>query len=263
MKILRALLLAACSTQLLLITACCCCGGPGLPLSPEDRERLAKEREAREAEEAQAKEEALARAPVLAASYQTIHQAIDLGAAFDKVACPDDALRVAEKVESSLFRMELWTVDYASLPGVTRADKADWEWLNHSDIANLAKIGLDPSGEHSEYTLENVGNPEHRYLAVFVTEERSLPGKVEKKFLAADEFDSGYFAGSLVVVDLEDRKTVCSVPFEAENSDEIDDDGGDWNKIVLKDFKQNVEDRGQEALETISGEAKINVVGIF
>ena len=255
----RVVVLVACLSQGLLLAACCCCGGPGRPLSPEDKARLAEEREAREAEEAQAREEAL----VLAANYKTIHQAIDLDTAFDKVACPDEALAAAEKVESTLFRMELWTVDYASLPGVTQADKADWVWLNHSDISSLAKIADDPAGEHSEYTLENVGNPEHRYLAVFVTGERALPGKIDKKFLGADEFDSGYFEGSLVIVDLEESKAVCSVPFDAENSDEIDDDGGDWNKAVLKDFKQNVEDEGQDALETISAETKINVVGIF
>ena len=229
--------------------------------------RIRAERDVREAEEAVARQEAMERAAVLAESFLTIHEVVDPTAPLDSATCPDDVFASVRAPDDTLFRLELWSIDYCGLPGVEGCDA--WEWLEHTYTDDLQRIAADPQAEHSEYTLENVGKPEHRFLAVFVASERLLPSNFEKGGLFKDPaFDGGWWNGGVVLVDLEQRAELCRVPFTAENSDsvEVDDEGAfrdDPEKEVVKDFEKNMERACNDAIEARSEQVKVNFYGIF
>ncbi len=236
---------------------CGCCCGDAWEQAKIDAELAEQEREA---DLATYKEAAERRA----ASYRQVHAAIDPGALETAVACPEADIRTA-RGEDAVFRSEILSVDHGSLPGASVADAAQWTWLNHTYLGDLERIAAGDQ-EVFEWNYENTGTPERRYLAVIVpTDTRAMPSNYKKGFLSGPSFDGGWFVGSVVIVDLDAGGAVlCHAPFNAENSEVVDvGSNQDEEKAIEKDFKHNVEDAAQTALEGITEQLKVNFVGIF
>ena len=238
--------------------ACCCCCGGGM--TPEERAEWEKKEKEREEAEAIEKAESIERVAVLEKSLGAIESVIDLDNPVQQTQCPVADMRAAAGLPSDgpLFRSDLWFAAYEDLPGAEafgdEGEGGDWKWLTHDDVRRVAKLS---SEKPDDFTKSELGKKEHRYLVVFVGSSRVLPGGVDKGILSSG-FDGGVWEGGLVVVDLLEGQVVCGAPFSVENSESIDED-----EKPIDDFKNNFEVSANKALEGITTDFSVNVVGIF
>jgi hypothetical protein len=250
------LLLLFALPALLQLTACCC--GEAWEQAKIDSEIAAQERSVNLVAYTEA-------ANARAAVYNKLYGTLDTGSLGGTKACPEAEIRTV-RGDDAVFRTEIMTVDHGSLPGAPAADDTkQFQWLNGSYQDELARIA-EAEQELFDWNYEHVGTPERRWLGVFVTtDSRSMPSNFKKGFLSGPSFDGGWYVGSLVIVDLDaDGAVLCHAPFSAENSAEVDvGDNEDQEKAIDRDFKQNAEDAAQIALEGISEQLKVNVVGLF
>lgn len=248
---------------LVALSGCCC--GLGRPLTEEERAAQEERRRAAEAERQAATAAAIAAAPARAQRFAQVAALIDPHRPVARTPCPEAELAAAEP---SILRMTLPTVDYGRLIGATVPSPAEWSWLNDNHIALLEQVRTNPTGA-TESQLERVGRSDKRYIAVFVTEERQLPAVARREgFIRDGEYTPGFFAGGVHIVDLDGPRVVCGVPFEAESSDSVSfDDRGllrtTFEEAILEDFQERMEDAADDAVESITAHAKINLVGLL
>lgn len=239
----------------------CCCGLGGRPLTEEERAAQEERRRATEAE----RQAAIAGAPARAQRFAQVAALIDPHAEVARTPCPEAELAAAEP---SILRMDLPTVDYGRLIGATVASPAEWSWLNDDHVTLLEQVRTNPTGA-SESQLEQVGRSDKRYLAVFVTEVRQLPAVTRQEgIIRQGQWEGGVFIGGIHIVDLDGPRIVCSVPMEAESSDSVTfDDRGllrtTFEEAILEDFQEQMEDAADDAVESITAHASINLVGLL
>jgi len=123
-------------------------------------------------------------------------------------ACP--ALKQAEA--------QVIDADVVSKEGQLRAPQPGWEFLTTRAIRSA--IDTDATPEDFAKAGERMG----RYAVVLVTDERELPKKVD-----SSSFDSGFFDGMLVLVEVPTAEALCAQPFTFESSESIEE-----HKVGLK-----------------------------
>lgn len=239
---------------LLLAQACCCPIGPS---SPEERAARA-EREAARAAERQA---AIARSTTRAQAYANARTLIDPTAAVPVVACPESEIEAARGGGPVIVSLMIPTVDYGSLPGAPQPTPPEWTWLGNSALDPIARLHREPAAVDDE-TKARAGDVTHRWLAVFVAHERVMPRVV------GDGWEGGRIRGGVYVVDLDTSRVICSTPFSAESSDdvEVDDEGilrTSLAEAIEEDFQENVEAEATDALQEHTVHFNLNLVGIL
>ena len=176
-------LFAAAAVSVATGVCCCCCGDP---LTPEQRAAYEKARVEREALEAEAKEEAVARVPVITANLKKAASWIDPDAPIATVACPVDAIRASLGLDGpAIFAKRLWFTSYESLPGAAPfgdGKEAEFAFLDDPDVKRFVNLDVE---KPDRTTLELLGTPERRYLVVFVAKGRAAPGKVDKGWVSS------------------------------------------------------------------------------
>lgn len=243
------------------LAGCCFCPIGGRELTPEERAAAEQQRAQRAAQEAAERQAALARAVPRARSLDRVAALIDPSAAVPVVACPDDEIEAARggfRI-TSIFTP---TVDYGSLPGVTPPTAPEWRWLVNSEGQRYFTVR--EQGEAApEHLRERVGGVDHRWLAVFVTRERTLPRVTRPASLLREgEWAPGDYRGGVYVVDLDAMRVICSTPFHAESSDQLLDDD-DLEADILEDFQEAVEREATEELQEHTVHFNLNLVGIL
>ncbi|MBT3220941.1 MAG: hypothetical protein HN348_17795 [Proteobacteria bacterium] len=253
-------------TTMLMFTGCCwCCGGG---MTEEERAAWEEERKKREAEEEAEKKAAIKRASDRIASLDTLHQVIDKEPSNDNTKCPHELFEA--EIPDLLFREDMQTVDYYALEWAEK-DFEPWAFFESGDIESYRRWKKYPNDSASTRNMwaESIGAKKNRFIVVLLPRDRGLAsGFKEGGILSDGSFESAFFEGSLVVVDIDDRKILCRAPVKAENSETVDyDDDGllktTFEEAVQEDFEQNLEDAVNEALEEITEKLSVNTIGIF
>ncbi|MGE0791467.1 MAG: hypothetical protein AB7S26_37680 [Sandaracinaceae bacterium] len=239
-------------------TGCCFCP-IGLPEQTEEERAASRAREAeREAEREAARQAAIARATPRARTLDRVAALIDPHAPVAATECPDDEIEAA-RGGFQINSMFTPTLDYGALPGVTPSTPPEWRWLVNDRGANL--LAVRERGEAaSDQLREQVGDVTHRYVAVFVTQSRTLPAVTrEPGVLREGEWTPGSYRGGVHIVDLDAAQVICSAPFETTSHAEVE--GDDLAEAILEDFQERVEASATDSLQEHTVHFNLNLIG--
>jgi hypothetical protein len=126
----------------------------------------------------------------------------------------------------------------------------DWMFLNTGELVELQRyeeITAKWEIENTQRTLDT----QSRYVAVLVTETKSLPVDFSEDDEDGLSFLMGRFEGWMVIYDLQEAKPICQTPFEFSSSEEvyyIDDNGSQAKKGLLSDFEENYHEEAENTL---------------
>lgn len=239
--------------------ACCCCPmGIGGEVTPEDRARMEERREAEATERREARE----RAVVRGRAYASVAALIDPAAAVPTTECPDDEIE-ASRGGFRITSMYVPTVDYGSLPGVSPPTPEPWRWLGNDELQPLVRAHREPETAE-DHVLERAGDIAHRYLAVFVGDDRELPVVTQEPgILRAGQWRPGSYRGGVYMVDLDAGRVICSTPFTAQSTEGLDVGDDDLGDALLEDFQSQVEARATDALQEHTVHFNLDLVGFL